>query len=137
MSGEAAVGHALRLLRERAEIAQRELARRAGTSAGMISSYELGKSDPGAGTLERLLRAMGYSFRDLDTALRQVRGEEIPMESGAPNGTPAPRWEEGLGVLREEEVTREVDRRVARMYAEAEARRRELESESQPRRNGA
>lgn len=57
---------------------QEELARHSGVRPSSISDYERGKIVPGAGTLQRLLDAMGYPFSALDgtqTLIATLRAE--------------------------------------------------------------
>jgi hypothetical protein len=49
--------------RRRAGLSQRELAQRAGTSQSVLARIERGQTSPGAQTLERILRAAGFSLR--------------------------------------------------------------------------
>ncbi|MBT8461592.1 MAG: helix-turn-helix domain-containing protein [Gemmatimonadetes bacterium] len=49
--------------RERAGLTQRELARRASTAQSVVARIELGITDPGTGTLSRLLAAAGFELR--------------------------------------------------------------------------
>jgi transcriptional regulator with XRE-family HTH domain len=91
---------------------QEELARHSGVRPSSISDYERGKIVPGAGTLQRLLDAMGFPFSALDgtqTLVATLRAEsqirtaarlarpglpEVPLESPAPNPTETSRlWE--------------------------------------------
>jgi transcriptional regulator with XRE-family HTH domain len=97
---------------------QEELARHSGVRPSSISDYERGKIVPGAGTLLRLLDAMGYPFSALDdtqTLIATLRAEselrsaarlarpgspEAPAtarregETGAPGSTsPSRHWE--------------------------------------------
>lgn len=73
-----AIGDRLREERVRAGISQRELARRLGLSASMISQLESGMSKPSVGTLYAIVTELGLS---LDTV---IRGEDGPDPSGAP-----------------------------------------------------
>jgi len=57
--------------RHRAGLSQRELARRAGTSQSVLARIEGGQTDPGAQTLERLLRAAGFGLHVELRALRE------------------------------------------------------------------
>lgn len=61
---EIGVGRRLRELRERAEISQRELARRSGQSPGAVSAIELEKVSPSVETLKRLLDCLGIELAD-------------------------------------------------------------------------
>jgi predicted transcriptional regulator len=63
-------GNLLREARERAGLTQREMARRAGTAQSVVARIELGVTDPGSGTLSRLLTAAGFELvRRLEPAL--------------------------------------------------------------------
>jgi transcriptional regulator with XRE-family HTH domain len=53
----------LREARRRAQLTQRELARRAGTSQSVVARIEGGQTRPGSETLLRLLRAAGFELR--------------------------------------------------------------------------
>lgn len=57
----AGLGPALRRLRLRQGLSQRELGRRAGVTRPMISSYECGTTLPSLPTLDRLLDALEVS----------------------------------------------------------------------------
>ena len=72
------MGIAAELIREaRAEagISMAELARRAGTSKPTVSRYENGLVDPGAETLDRLLRACGRELRAVSVGLPRSERE--------------------------------------------------------------
>jgi len=74
------IGERLRDERVRAELSQRELARRVGLSASMISQLESGLSKPSVGTLWAIVT-------ELDVSLDQViRGEEA--DTGDRRGPP-------------------------------------------------
>jgi len=60
--------------RLQAELSQRELARRVGTSQAVISEYENGKRDPGLAHLRQILHAAGF---ELGLRLRQLPDESI------------------------------------------------------------
>jgi transcriptional regulator with XRE-family HTH domain len=62
-----AIGHRLRAERVRAGISQRELARRLGLSASLISQLESGQSRPSVGTLYSIVTELGVS---LDRVIR-------------------------------------------------------------------
>ena len=55
-------GNLLHEARERAGLTQRELARRAGTAQSVVARIELGVTDPGSGTLSKLLAAAGFQL---------------------------------------------------------------------------
>jgi transcriptional regulator with XRE-family HTH domain len=71
------IGDRLREERTKAGISQRELARRLGLSASMISQLEAGVSKPSVGTLYAIVTELGLS---LD---RIIRGEEFLEEDGS------------------------------------------------------
>jgi hypothetical protein len=58
----------VREARERARLSQRELARRARTSQSVVARIERGQTQPGAGTLARLIAAAGF----------ELHGELVP-----------------------------------------------------------
>lgn len=68
------IGDRLREERTKAGISQRELARRLGLSASMISQLESGQSKPSVGTLYAIVTELNLS---LD---RVIRGEDFPDE---------------------------------------------------------
>lgn len=72
-----AIGHRLREERVRAGLSQRELARRVGLSASLISQLESGQSRPSVGTLYSIVTELGVS---LD---RVIRGGDFPGSDGA------------------------------------------------------
>ncbi|HEX6131294.1 MAG TPA: cupin domain-containing protein [Actinomycetota bacterium] len=74
-----AIGERLREERVRAGISQRELARRLGLSASLISQLESGQSRPSVGTLYSIVTELGVS---LD---RVIRGEDFAQD-GASDG---------------------------------------------------
>jgi UDP-N-acetylglucosamine 1-carboxyvinyltransferase len=63
--GKIALGTALRELRRHTGITQVELAERANTDDTYISHLEHGRIDIKWSTLERVLRALGFSLNDL------------------------------------------------------------------------
>ncbi len=75
-----AIGDRLREERVRAGLSQRELARRLGVSASLISQLENGQSKPSVGTLYSIVTELGIS---LDSV---IRGTEAPVgaEPSAP-----------------------------------------------------
>ncbi len=72
-----AIGDRLREERTKVGISQRELARRLGLSASLISQLESGMSKPSVGTLYAIVTELGVS---LDTV---IRGETFADEPGA------------------------------------------------------
>ncbi len=84
MAGELGdIGPRLREERERAGISQRELARRLGVSASLISQIESGQSKPSVSTLYAIVTELGLS---LDRVFRAHDGPDPPP--GAPGGAP-------------------------------------------------
>jgi transcriptional regulator with XRE-family HTH domain len=76
MAGELGdIGSRLREERERARISQRELARRLGVSASLISQIESGQSKPSVSTLYAIVTELGVS---LDYVFR-VHEDELAM----------------------------------------------------------
>ena len=113
------MGVAAKLIREarqEAGLTMAELAERAVTSKPTISRYENGLVDPGAETLNRLLRACGQELRggrvDLPTSLAEV-GRRFEGRDG-PTAN---------------DVTRTSDGRELRTAADLEAFAGELRSE--------
>jgi transcriptional regulator with XRE-family HTH domain len=76
------IGDRLKLERIKAGISQRELARRLGLSASMISQLESGISKPSVGTLYAIVTELNLS---LD---RLIRGEEYQDGRAGASGTP-------------------------------------------------
>jgi transcriptional regulator with XRE-family HTH domain len=79
------IGGRLREERVKAGISQRELARRLGLSASLISQLEGGLSKPSVGTLYAIVTELGVS---LD---RVIRGEEFREDGNSAGGLPATR----------------------------------------------
>jgi transcriptional regulator with XRE-family HTH domain len=75
------IGARLREERERVRISQRELARRLGVSASLISQIEAGQSKPSVSTLYAIVSELGVS---LDHVFR------VHEHDGGPAGEPAP-----------------------------------------------
>lgn len=76
------IGHRLREERVKAGISQRELARRLGLSASLISQLESGQSRPSVGTLYSIVTELGVS---LD---RVIRGGDFQDEVASDPGSP-------------------------------------------------
>lgn len=106
----------IRAARQAAGLTMAELARRAGSSKPTVSRYENGLVDPGAETLNRLLRACGWELRagsvGLPASLTEV-GERFEGRSDP-------------GV---DDVTRTIDGRELRTAANLEAFAAELRGE--------
>jgi predicted transcriptional regulator len=56
-------GVLLKTARERSALSQRTVAERAGTAQSVVARIEGGQTDPGTGTLYRLLAAAGFEAR--------------------------------------------------------------------------
>lgn len=108
------IGPRLRDERVRAGISQRELARRLGLSASLISQLESGQSKPSVGTLYAIVTELGVS---LD---RVIRGEDFAADGADPDppaGTPVVRRGERQAIdldsgVRWEELTAATDEDV-------------------------
>ena len=100
------IGDRLREERVKAGLSQRELARRLGLSASLISQLESGQSRPSVGTLYSIVTELGVS---LDSVIRGDGGAGAPADGGVridrspvahPGGRPSidldsgVRWEE-------------------------------------------
>lgn len=68
------LGEALKVLRTRTGMKQREVGAKAGVTPAMISTYETGKAVPLIPTVESLLDAMGFDRFDLLNALEVANG---------------------------------------------------------------
>jgi transcriptional regulator with XRE-family HTH domain len=81
------IGGRLREERVRAGISQRELARRLGLSASLISQLESGQSRPSVGTLYSIVTELGVS---LDQVIRgnDVDASQPAAKAGNPNRSP-------------------------------------------------
>ena len=110
------IGHRLREERVKAGISQRELARRLGLSASLISQLENGQSRPSVGTLYRIVTELGVSLHHVirgDGSPDVVGTDETATADGSPVVHPRQRpaidldsgvrWEE-LAAHREEGV---------------------------------
>ncbi|HEX8903802.1 MAG TPA: helix-turn-helix transcriptional regulator [Longimicrobiaceae bacterium] len=76
-----AIGHRIRMLRERRGFTRDELAARVGVHAGSIARWETGGSVPHAYTLERIAEACGGGTEWIRTGR-----SETGAETAAPNG---------------------------------------------------
>jgi transcriptional regulator with XRE-family HTH domain len=75
-------GARLRQLRAAADLSQRELAKRCGTSAEASSNFEAGNNAPTLGTLVRLAEALGCNVTELVEVLdRKPRSSSKPRNS--------------------------------------------------------
>jgi transcriptional regulator with XRE-family HTH domain len=83
MAGELGdIGSRLREERERASISQRELARRLGVSASLISQIESGQSKPSVSTLYAIVTELGVSLDHIF----QVHEHELSLATAAEGG---------------------------------------------------
>jgi transcriptional regulator with XRE-family HTH domain len=86
------IGSRLRQERERDGLSQRELARRLGVSASLISQIESGQSKPSVSTLYAIVTELGVSV----DRIFDVHAHELPVaaaagaEGAVPDGGPAP-----------------------------------------------
>jgi quercetin dioxygenase-like cupin family protein/DNA-binding XRE family transcriptional regulator len=82
------VGSRVREERLKQKIGVRELARRVGVSASLVSQVELGKASPSVGTLYSIVNELGISldelFFDESTARRSPTRTEVPVPSPTP-----------------------------------------------------
>ena len=69
---------ALRWLRNRRGLQQKEIAEAAGITRGMLSAYENGKQNPSLETLDKLLQALGAGLPELYEALSLQQGAQVP-----------------------------------------------------------
>jgi len=99
------IGARLREERERARISQRELARRLGVSASLISQIESGQSKPSVSTLYAIVTELGVS---LDHVF-QVHAAEMSMAAAVGSSAPAPQIGIGPVVHSEERHVIELD----------------------------
>jgi transcriptional regulator with XRE-family HTH domain len=79
---------ALRLLLERSQLNQTELADRSGLSIAVVNRTLRAKQQPSIGSLDAMLDAMHASPADLASALAEVSGEARPQRVG----NPRPEW---------------------------------------------
>ena len=85
------LGSALRHLRTSRGLSQKSVAKGAGVTAPMLSSYETGRTTPEVETLDKVLDGIGASLSDLEWALRQVNAR--PMEGEGPPRRQPPAWQ--------------------------------------------
>lgn len=84
MAGELGdIGSRLRRERERVGISQRELARRIGLSASMISQIESGQSKPSVSTLYAIVTELGVSVDDIFRGHGDAGGDAFPAAPGS------------------------------------------------------
>jgi transcriptional regulator with XRE-family HTH domain len=75
-----ALGRALRALRERAGLTQKQLAKRAASDDTYLSRIEHGAIDPGWSTLRRVLRALDASPRQLADTIGKTERQEAERQ---------------------------------------------------------
>jgi transcriptional regulator with XRE-family HTH domain len=84
------IGTRLRQERDRVRISQRELARRIGLSASMISQIESGQSKPSVSTLYAIVNELGVSVDDIfsggNGSADRAGGEDGAVPDGAGHG---------------------------------------------------
>lgn len=99
-SGLDIVGGRVREERLRQKIGVRELARRVGVSASLISQVELGKASPSVGTLYAIVNELGLSLDELFFQQSRSRGSG-PGDAGDPDAAGeadlTPKGSEGRG----------------------------------------
>ena len=80
------IGKRLREVRVKAGISQRELARRLGLSASLISQLESGRSTPSVGTLHAIVTELDVSMDKI------IRGEQVgePVAASGASAGPSP-----------------------------------------------
>jgi transcriptional regulator with XRE-family HTH domain len=98
MSEFKGIGKALKLLRSRGGLKQKELAERAGITPAMISNYETEKAMPQIPTVESLLEALGNNRFDLLNALEEVNERPLRDLSEVGDRTNETKILEVLGV---------------------------------------
>ena len=86
------LGHRLREAREQKKIGLRELARRLGVSASLISQIETGKTEPSINTLFAIVSELELSVNEIVFDSKQ--------DAGLPSGTAAPQAQNGEVVSR-------------------------------------
>ena len=91
MAGELEdIGTRLREERERVQISQRELARRIGLSASLISQIESGQSKPSVSTLYAIVTELGVSVDDVFRGSNGHSGALHGAGEGSPGADEAP-----------------------------------------------
>jgi transcriptional regulator with XRE-family HTH domain len=88
MPGKKELGEALRFLRRRRNLLQKELAAAANISKGMLSGYERGQTRPTLVTLDKLLTALEADLCDLYCAVEMVHGRPAAVHGLSPQFQP-------------------------------------------------
>ena len=90
-AGPESVGSRVREERQRQNIGVRELARRVGVSASLISQVELGKASPSVGALYAIVNELGLSLDELlldrPSARSAARRSASSVYTAAPSST--------------------------------------------------
>ncbi len=94
------LGSALRRLRDARGLSQKEVAKTAGVTAPMLSSYENGRTTPEIATLDKVLDGIGASLADLEWALHQVNQRQLGGERPTTGQRPA--WRAAVTASTEE-----------------------------------
>ena len=68
--------HLLRQARSKADLTQRELAKRAGTAQSVIARIELGKTAPSTTTLNSILAAAGFELQS-ELVIKPIEGSHM------------------------------------------------------------
>jgi transcriptional regulator with XRE-family HTH domain/mannose-6-phosphate isomerase-like protein (cupin superfamily) len=101
-AGPGTVGTRVREERLRQKIGVRELARRVGVSASLISQVELGKASPSVGTLYAIVNELGLSLDELlfkqSSAHRRSGVNVTGVDAGRPNPADAAVGPDGSSV---------------------------------------
>lgn len=86
------LGLALRFLRTRHNLRQRDVAERAGITGSMLSGYENGRKVPTLASLDKILQAMSCGLRDLVEALEKTSppGSGGDDDAAPPSGSGGP-----------------------------------------------
>jgi DNA-binding XRE family transcriptional regulator len=79
------LGSAIRELRERFQLSDRELAESAGIAIARLRVIEAGETDPSWGTVRRIAQAVGVPVADI---AKQAEGKEKEMSSASPQMNP-------------------------------------------------
>jgi transcriptional regulator with XRE-family HTH domain len=69
------IGPAIRLLRKKARLTQRDLAEASGVSKNILSNWETGATQPSMGSLIKVLEALDVDLLDFHHTIRQLTGK--------------------------------------------------------------
>ncbi|HLX10855.1 MAG TPA: helix-turn-helix transcriptional regulator [Thermoanaerobaculia bacterium] len=84
------LGEMIKFLRNRRGWMQKELAKRAGLTKGMVSGYETGKKTPTLQSLTRIAEALQADFCDLHCAFEHVQGRPMVVHELTAHFRPGP-----------------------------------------------